>query len=307
MLKSNFRICNPSDCPIDVNTISKSSDLCLQFDNRTDAKDFLQQLPIPNQFIQNYAEFQFVPSSNYKNLDVQCDESSLTSELGFYGMKMLVSLGYIFTDKYLLNIDKFRSEFISIHKQSDVLFYKLCYTLWTRLQADHCCDIFDNKELIPCILPQNQYLVPHVIITPLRIWFKPMHSTTGHRAMRQYTDKKSYKWMLVYMKEEDGENQISNFNGSVDLRERYKKFFKNGLSVDYQNLTFCYFGSSCSQMKKQEFWFMSPMNTKSADAISKVIKIRQNLGNLKAIKNIATYIARVGLYLTTSKPTDVRH
>jgi len=58
-------------------------------------------------------------------------------------------------------------------------------------------------------------------------------------------------------------------------------------------------------MKKQEFWFMAPLKTGSTDAGSQVNAARIALGNLKKIQNVPTYIARVGLYLTTSKPTDV--
>ena len=58
-------------------------------------------------------------------------------------------------------------------------------------------------------------------------------------------------------------------------------------------------------MKKQEYWFMTPININSATAVSHVHAARLTLGNLKKIQNVATYIARVGLYLTTSKATDV--
>jgi hypothetical protein len=95
---------------------------------------------------------------------------------------------------------------------------------------------------------------------------------------------------------------------SVELRYRYKKILQNGLSFksfSYKQLMYCYFGSSASQMKKQEFWFMTPVNIDSVRAAAKVKEARIALGDLKKIKNIATHIARVGLYLTTSKPTDV--
>jgi len=301
---------------VDIDVISQCSDLWLQFEHRTDACDFLQQLPISNysnQFILNYANFQLYLSSNIKYLCLSWDCRKFPSELGLYGMNMLWSLGYTFTDKYLTNND-IQSKFISCHqKLSPEKFYELCWTLWNRLQENHCYfipNVFDDQNKMNCTLAKNTYRVPHAIVTPLRILFQPMHVTKGHRAMRQYDDKKSYKWMLVYIRDEDKLSKITNLNGSNELRDRYKDILQNGLgllslSLTSKQLIYCYFGSSGSQMKKQEFWFMAPVGFNSVDAVFKVNEARMALGNLKKIQNIATYIARVGLYLTTSKPTDV--
>jgi len=223
---------------------------------------------------------------------------------------MLWSLGCTFTDKYRTDND-IQSKFILYHQKSPEKFYELCCTLWNRLQENHCYfipNVFDDHNKINCTLPKNSYRVPHAILTPLRVLFQPMHVTKGHRAMRQYDDKKSYKWMLVYIRDEDKLSKITNLNGSNELRDRYKNILQNGLdllSLTYKQLIYCYFGSSGSQMKKQEFWFMAPVGFNSVDAVSKVNETRIALGNLKKIQNVATYIARVGLYLTTSKPTDV--
>jgi hypothetical protein len=293
-----------------MDTISQCSDLWLQFDQRTDAKDFLQQLAISNnvnQFIHNYVDFQFFLSSDLKSECFSLDYRILSSELGVYAMQMLCSLGYIFKDKYSIN-NNIQLAFISYHQKSPEEFYALCCTLWNYLQADHCYfipNVFKEQNTINCTLPKNTYQVPHAIITPLRILYQPMHLTIGHRAMRQYNDEKLYKWMLVYIREEDELSKIININESDELRNRYKNMLQNGLILASKELVYCYYGSSGSQMKKQEFWFMAPMNVKSTDAVSKVNAARIALGNLKKIQNVATYIARVGLYLTTSKPTDV--
>jgi hypothetical protein len=296
-----------------IDVISQCSDLWLQFERRTDAWDFLQQLPISNysnQFILNYADFQFFSPSNLKNSCLSWDYRNFPSELGSYGMKMLWSLGYTFIDKYLANNDM-QSQFILYHQKSPEKFYELCCTLWNRLQENHCYSIpnvFNDQNKFNCALPKDTYRVPHAIITPLRVLFQPMHLTKGHRAMRQYDEKKSYKWMLVYIRDEDRLSKITNLNESNELRNRYKNILQNGLdllSLINKQLIYCYFGSSGSQMKKQEFWFMAPVGFNSVDAVSKVNETRIALGNLKKIQNVATYIARVGLYLTTSKPTDV--
>jgi hypothetical protein len=177
-----------------IDDISQCSDLWLQFERRTDAWDFLQQLPISNdsnQFILNYADFQFVPSSDLKNSCLSWDYRNFPSELGLYGMNMLWSLGYTFIDKYLANND-IQSKFVLYHQKSPEKFYELCCTLWNRLQENHCYyipNVFNDQNKINCALPKDTYRVPHAIVTPLRVLFQPMHLTKGHRAMWQYDEK----------------------------------------------------------------------------------------------------------------------
>ncbi|CAF3403651.1 unnamed protein product [Rotaria sp. Silwood1] len=230
---------------------------------------------------------------------------------GSYGMKMLESLGYLFKDKYLID-HNIQSRFILCHEKSSDKFYELCHVLWKNLQRDHCYllrNIFDDQNIFNCTLSKNKYQVPHAIVTPLRILFQPIHLTTGHRAMRQYDKKKGYEWMLVYIRDEDSFSKMINMKESDELRSRYGKVLLNGLCLEsfvYKELMYYYFGSSGSQMKEQEFWFLASTKVNSADGASTVNEARIALGDLKKIQNIATYIARVGLYLTTSKPTDIK-
>ncbi|CAF0780750.1 unnamed protein product [Adineta steineri] len=308
------RICDSSKHPMNIDIICQCSDLWLQFDRRTDAWEFLE--PFPNfskteKFIINYADFQCIPSSNYKNLQASLDTSSFSSELGSYGMTMLWSLGYVFRDKYLMD-NELHTMFVSYYKKSPEKFYDLCYTLWNFLQDDHCSSIrsiFNDPTLIHYNFDKNKHYIPYVIVTPLRVLYQPKRLTIPHRAMRQYNDKKQYQWMLVYMRDEDSLSQISNIRDNDELQDRYKKILQNGLcleSVLNKKLMYFYFGSSGSQMKKQQYWFLGCTNANSDNAASKIDEARRGLGDLDKIKNVATYIARVGLYLSTSKSTDIK-
>ena len=114
--------------------------------------------------------------------------------------------------------------------------------------------------------------------------------------------------MLVYIRDEDLQQKIIDSNNDCILKERYKRVLELGFCIRiflHEKLSFCYFGSSGSQMKKAQFWSMAPVNTGSDQAPSKVNGARLTLGSFHDIRNVATYIARVGLYLTTSKPTAV--
>ncbi|CAF0834675.1 unnamed protein product [Adineta steineri] len=308
------RICDSSKHPMNIDTICQCSDLWLQFDRRTDAWEFLE--PFPNfdkteKFVINYADFQYVLSSNYKNLQSSLDIDSFSSELGSYGMTMLWSLGYVFRDKYLMD-NELHTMFVSCYQESSEKFYDLCCTLWNSLQKDHCYSIrsiFNDPTLIRYTFDKNKHYVPHVIVTPLRVLYQPKHSTTPHRGMRQYNYEKQYQWMLVYIRDEDSLSQISNIRDNTELQDRYKKILQNGLcleSVLNKKLMCFYFGSSGSQMKKQQYWFLGCANANSDNAASKIDEARRGLGDLDKIKNVATYIARVGLYLSISKSTDIK-
>lgn len=73
----------------------------------------------------------------------------------------------------------------------------------------------------------------------------------------------------------------------------------NGISLFDQS--FKYFGASTSQMKEYSFWFIDK-NFQSGD----VLQAYNRLGNFQAIKNIATYVARIGQYFSGTIPIDVR-
>ncbi|CAF0758402.1 unnamed protein product [Adineta ricciae] len=290
---------------LDMSIISQCSDLWLQFDRRSDAIELLQQLPINNGlgcFVVNYAAFQHVLCSE--------DPNKFLFGSDCYAIQMLCSLGYLFTDKYHRS-QRFRDQFQSYQQQqSPEKFYELCCSLWNTLKENHCYpieNIFSDQETRNCRSARNHCHIPHVIVTPLRVLIQPMHDTNGHRAMRQYTEKKGYQWMLVYIRDEDGLSRVNSMTDNHEIRARYETILKRGICLSPSSsneLTYCYFGSSGSQMKKQEFWFMSILNVTVSDAPRRVNDARMALGDLKKISNVATYIARVGLYLTTSKSTN---
>ena len=61
-----------------------------------------------------------------------------------------------------------------------------------------------------------------------------------------------------------------------------------------------YMGASTGQMKEKAFWFIDlPSNIKSIE------EAHGRLGKFHEIKNIATYIARVGQYFSRTLPVGV--
>ena len=70
--------------------------------------------------------------------------------------------------------------------------------------------------------------------------------------------------------------------------------------IELWNKTFKYMGASTGQMKEMGFWFIDlPRNLKDMKDAHDL------LGKFDKIKNIATYIARVGQYFSTTWPIGV--
>lgn len=71
--------------------------------------------------------------------------------------------------------------------------------------------------------------------------------------------------------------------------------------IDLFGKTFKYMGASTGQMKEMAFWFIDlPPDIKT------ITDAHGLLGKFDSIKNIATYIARVGQYFSSAWPVNVR-
>ena len=218
-----------------------------------------------------------------------------TSIYDSYGMEMLWSLGHLFRDKY--NADC--QSMFSRTNQSDS-FYSICCTIWSNLKSNHCYQLQDAchdpmaKKWTGSVRESSQSkTVAFAILTPHRIEYQPMHSTLGHRGFELYAAE---NWLLVHMRDYDGKDKIMALNDHT--RVHFKKCMIKGIDRDKRQ--FRYFGSSGSQMNDQAGWFLALPPGESMDTA------RGKLGNLSDIKSVATYISRVGLYLTASKSTQIK-
>ncbi len=98
------------------------------------------------------------------------------------------------------------------------------------------------------------------------------------------------RFLLVHFREEDND-QLRATNKSI--KQRLRNSMLNGIELFKK--TFIYMGASTGQMKEMAFWFIDlPPKLKTITDAHKV------LGNFDNIKNIATYIARVGQYFSTT-------
>ena len=281
------------------NELGLCSDLLIRFFPASDAWAFLHSLPIAGYaqrsandlFHLNFSLFAWRKHTNIQSPMGMPQYESISDS---YGMEMPWSLGHVFRDKY--NSDC-RSVSSATNPREN--FYSVCCTIWKNLKSNHCYRLQDAwhdqsaRKLAETAKESSQSkAVAFAILTPHRIEYQPMHTTLGHRGFELYTAE---NWLLIHMRNSDGKNKIMSLNDYT--RIPFKKYMVKGITRGRRQ--FCYFGSSGSQMKDQAGWFLSlPLGETMEEA-------REKLGNLSNILNVATYIARVGLYLTTSKSTGV--
>lgn len=70
--------------------------------------------------------------------------------------------------------------------------------------------------------------------------------------------------------------------------------------IIFMDKKFIFMGSSVGQMKEQAFWYVSLPST-----IKDMNEAYEHLGQFQKIKNIATYIARIGQYFSRTLPIGV--
>jgi hypothetical protein len=278
--------------------LPRCSDLFVRFYPASTAWSFLRDLPIAGYsrrasddlFHINFAMFTYQKdSSNLLPMGMPTYGSLYDS----YGMEMLWSLGYVFQDKY-----KADSQSMLPTKQTS--FYDLCCTIWRNLKLNHCYRI--RNALIDQIPKQHHETsdessqskeVAFAIITPHRIEYQPMQMTLCHRGFTLYPP--SDNWLLVHIRDNNGIDKIHDLDLQTGVR--FRNLMIKGILRG--NRSFKYFGSSGSQLNDQAGWFLSLPPRTTMDTA------RNQIGDLSKIYNVSTYIARVGLYLTTSKSTEV--
>ncbi|CAF1090037.1 unnamed protein product [Didymodactylos carnosus] len=270
------------------------------------AWSFLRLLPLHGhtnadyeKFEINFAAFKLNSSTPVYNASIL---QSFSTREGRYGIQMLNSLGYVFQDKYIKS-STVHEQFKAFEKQSGSQFYDICCDLWQKLIANHCYPLEDilkqwNTEKIGSTTidfdyaSDGEFHVKTVMITPLRLAFLPLTCLIGNRALRHFG---SDNFLLVHNRDENNE-MLMEFSDSI--RERFKDQMLNG--IQYNGKSFKFIGSSPSQLKESSYWFIALDETETIECA------RNRFGDFSDIKNVATYVARVGLFFTTSKSTGLQ-
>lgn len=259
----------------------------------------------------NFVDLQQKSLKNGKNNNTHAYKKFETDH-GFYGMNLLNSLGALYTDRVKAepSID---SELSEHFKKSPESFYDLCAYIWSNLRENHCLAIthlIDRFENSRKHYQERGRLCPSIKITPSKRQLQPMHKFQDeHRAMRKLNEKEGYCWLLVSFNAENGDELTPKHLKDETVSSQYRAVLDDGLLVPGKGnemLKFHYFGSSPSQLKEKKFWFLSLPPGKHSNKIDEVLSLHQRFGEFNRIVSTSTYIARIGLLLTSTKSTNVK-
>ena len=249
-----------------------------------------------NKFVINFVTLKQTSIDNSRR---RLNLPATASHQQHYALHMLYSMGYVFQDKYSA---KFHDEFIRFAKNEDQ-FNEICYYLKEKLQENHCYGLKMIFKDYPNYIQQKRqessnnntlsYKIGCVSLTPLRLVYQPMTSSIGNRVIRNPEFGGADNFLLVHIREEDNQ-PLKDFDSSV--RRRLKRKMANGIQV--MGKTYRLFGTSTSQMKEMSFWFLDLKNRSLEDAW-------KLLGDFNSIKNVAQYVARIGLFFSTARRTNL--
>ncbi|CAF1284234.1 unnamed protein product, partial [Didymodactylos carnosus] len=235
-----------------------------------------------------------------------------SSHKSLYSMEMLYSLGFIFEDKYNFST-KLQQSMNDLTSRCDNTFYQLTLNAYKELKQDHCLDLtkifneekfkeIQNELLLDNDQQQQQqqepiyYQVGHLCVTPMRILVLPMETIMGHRILRRKDFGGKENFIIVDFKDEQVEKYL---NDSENLKSYYRDhILKRGIDLCLKK--YFLIGASNSQIKDKSFWFYQ---CQSNDDIALLL---QRLAEFQKITNLGTYVSRVGLWFTKTKPTEIK-
>ncbi len=273
-----------------VKSLNQCTDFLISLSPKSNADLFLNEF---NQFKIFYTTItiqQNIYQWSINNLNCYKTEDSR------YGISMLHSLGYVFDDKYLNN-KNLENFMIELSKQDEKYFYQLSLKAFYQLKKCHWFDltkIFNKNSLH---INNNDQLISISVIhlTPTRLLIMPKEKSKGHRALRYSLFQGENDFCLVYLKPDPPNIYLNN---NKQILEYFQDIFQTGLELNGN--IYHLFGSSNSQLKEHSFWFIKALS------LEEIHQKRQLLGEFDKIKNIGTYVARLGLWFSKTDPTNVR-
>jgi len=209
---------------------------------------------------------------------------------------MLHSLGYVFDDKYLNN-KNLENFMIELSKQDEKCFYQLSLKAFFQLKKCHWFDLnkIFNKNFIYINNNDQSIYISVIHLTPTRLLIMPKEKTKGHRALRYSLFQGQNDFCLVYLKPDPPNIYLNN---NKQILEYFQDIFQKGLELNGN--IYHLFGTSNSQLKEHSFWFIKALS------LEEIHQKRQLLGEFDKIRNIGTYVARLGLWFSKTDPTNVR-
>lgn len=280
-----------------IESLSRCSDIVLRVSSKSDADKFLNYLCAKHQCRVFYTNLS-IEEYKTKFWD-KIEYNWYSTDEAVYGLSMLRSLGYVFDDKYLTN-DYLQSSMVILAETDAEQFYQLTVKAYYELKRHHWLDlttIFNEEQLNKIQIKPNEYGydVGVICVTPTWFYLEPKKKEEkGHRAMRFEAFRGENNFCLVKLISDPSDKFLTNDSNALSY---FSKIFTEGFEIGRDR--FHLFGSSNSQIKAHSYWFIK------AQTLDEINEKRLQLGRFDRIDNLGTYVARLGLWFSSSLPTGV--
>lgn len=276
-----------------IESLNRCSDILIRISSKSNADQFL-----------NYLHDKYSCQVFYTRISIEHNSCKPWDKIEFnwyptneslYAISMLHSLGYLFDDKYLMN-QSLQGVMVELAVTDEKRFYQLALTAFYELKKCHWLDLTTIFNQIRIEVNNDKWHHVGVVnLTPTRLYIMPKDKIKGHRAMRYKLFQDENNFCLVNLKPDPSDEYLTSDKNALAY---FQNIFETGIELGRNR--YHLFGSSNSQLKEHSFWFIK------ASSLEDIDQKRLQLGRFNEITNLGTYVARLGLWFSTSSPTNVR-
>ncbi|KAE8654453.1 RNA-dependent RNA polymerase 1 [Hibiscus syriacus] len=162
---------------------------------------------------------------------------------------------------------------------------------------------YRNKPPRPSVLPEGLVAVRRIQVTPSKVYFSGPDINLSNRVLRNYIKDIDNFLRVSFVDEELGKIHSSDLSSSTSVTDgkptriyqRILSTLRNGILIGDKKFEFL--ACSTSQLRENSIWMFSSKPGLTAEGI------REKMGHIHVIRNVAKYAARLGQSLSSSRET----
>ncbi|KAE8654455.1 RNA-dependent RNA polymerase 1 [Hibiscus syriacus] len=162
---------------------------------------------------------------------------------------------------------------------------------------------YRNKPPRPPVLPEGLVAVRRIQVTPSKVYFSGPDINLSNRVLRNYIKDIDNFLRVSFVDEELGKIHSSDLSSSTSVTDgkptriyqRILSTLRNGILIGDKKFEFL--ACSTSQLRENSIWMFASKPGLTAEGI------REKMGHIHVIRNVAKYAARLGQSLSSSRET----
>ncbi|XP_072028524.1 uncharacterized protein [Amphiura filiformis] len=298
-----------SDSTCNADTIGKCSVVCLEYRKAANTRGSnIEESPLWPLYTRLQRNgfsvyFSAINGVQHQPLTWKPDHNALQDFDTLYAMESLLSRGSKFLDRCTPGLMKLISQ-----APPNLIASAITDVAHVWLEDDRFCNLEEalNTELVTLQsvsendstaeeLPPHYVNIRRVVVTPTRIIFLRAETVVQNRTVREYG---ADRFLRVAFRDEDYCKLMSPVpRFMTKITDRIKSVLKHGIRVGSR----CYEFLACSnsQLRDHGCWFFVPDGTQK----TRIKSVRRWMGDLSEERCVASYVARMGQFFSSSKDT----